>query len=463
MTDVRDEMVAEDASRSAITSSTFKHVPTAESMNGVRKDLVPEDQGVGKAVEISSALRHVPTKGSVVGALEEVTADEPDAGRSAIMGSASQHTPTAESVVGTGDDISTITDSTSRLIIGAGSKLGARGDMAPAESNASKSVEANSISRRAPITDSMAYAREDTATDIQYAGKSTITDSAAQRIPAAGSMDDAHCTVTKFAIVGRPNVGKSTFVNSILGEDRQLVADFAGLTRESSEFAFEFSGHRMAIIDTPGIRRNAKISDDLERASALTSRTAYKEADMVILVIDATSLVDGQVERQDLNLAASIVEEHKALIIVFNKCDKILCELDSLSKSIRHDFTKNFAQFKRVPFLLISARDEGDVSSALELAFRIYEKHKVRIRTSILNDWLHSVGKADILQRASLGFKLKYVMQTGTVPPTFVIFASNKQNIRKAHERFITNNLRQNFNLTDVVVDIRIKSANKSR
>jgi GTP-binding protein len=264
-------------------------------------------------------------------------------------------------------------------------------------------------------------------------------------------------SVVKIAIVGRPNVGKSTFVNTTLGDDRQLVADFAGLTRESSKFSFELDGRKLAIVDTPGIRRAVKISDVLEKISTSIARESYRNADVVILIIDATSVTDGQIEKQDLNLASKVIGDRKALVIALNKCDRIKSEKNQIATSIRCSFSKSFSQFKSVPFVMISAMNHDDVLRAIRLSVESYEKHRIKIKTSDLSDWLSDLNRTSIMQGLSTKFKLKYACQTATLPPTFVIFAKNKQNIRKNQERFIINSLRQRFKLNEIVIDVFIR------
>ncbi len=267
----------------------------------------------------------------------------------------------------------------------------------------------------------------------------------------------------RLAIVGRPNVGKSTIVNKILGEEKQLVADFAGLTRESSESEFEFHGRKIKILDTPGLRRRARIEDVLEKISASNTRKAYKYADVVILLIDASSLECGEIEKQDLTLASNIIAEGKALVVAFNKYDKTPYKKDEVPEFLKRNFQKSLSQLKDVPFLFVSATSGDNVEKMLSIAVSTSDKQKKKIKTSELNDWLAAINNSALLQSGSARFKLKYIVQVGSIPPSFLIFMTNKQNVRKDHERFITNNLKESFGFKDVPVNVFLKEQKRKK
>ena len=278
--------------------------------------------------------------------------------------------------------------------------------------------------------------------------------------------------VVKIAFIGRPNVGKSTLVNALLGADKQLVADFPGLTRESAIFDFEnhrleshqlksyqlkshlfenyFKNYKFKIIDTPGVRRKSKIYDKLEKISVTDSLRSYRHADIVVLVIDSTSLKNENIEKQDLTLASNVLKDGKALVIAFNKCD--IYNRDH--KFLKYNFERSLSQHKDVPFLFISATHNKNLDKLIDTVINTYEKHKIKINTSKLNNWLQTVGQFDILSRASV--KLKYITQIGETPPTFLIFVSKE--MRQDHERFVLNHFKQHFNLQDIIVKLVFKS-----
>lgn len=258
--------------------------------------------------------------------------------------------------------------------------------------------------------------------------------------------------IIKLAIVGRPNVGKSTIVNRIIGEERQLVADFAGVTRESVSAEFEFFNRQIRIIDTPGIRRKSRIKDALEKISVANSKSSYKRADAVILVIDASTLIAGEIEKQDLTLASDIVSSGKALVIAFNKYDKTPYEKNDKPEFLRRNFAQSFSQLKDVPFLFISALNDENLSQMIQMVISSYDKQAKKIKTSDLNEWLLLINRSDVLQSGSARFKLKYITQIGSIPPTFLIFVSKRASMRADHERYIVNNLKSSFNLEGVAV-----------
>ncbi|GHT89070.1 GTPase Der [Alphaproteobacteria bacterium] len=258
--------------------------------------------------------------------------------------------------------------------------------------------------------------------------------------------------IIKLAFIGRPNVGKSTIVNKILGEEKQLAANFSGLTRESAAHDFEFAQQKIRIIDTPGIRRKAKIDDVLERISVSNSVNSYRNADIVILVIDALSLENEQVEKQDLTLASNILKTGKTLIIASNKCDKTNYKKNEMPTFLKDHFSRSLAQLKSVPFLFISALRNENIDKMLRLAIETFCKQKVKIKTPMLNDWLAEMRKTDTILRSNV--KLKYITQIKTLPPTFILFVSNKEGIRTDKKRFIINSLKQSFDLENIVVNL---------
>ncbi len=258
--------------------------------------------------------------------------------------------------------------------------------------------------------------------------------------------------IIKIAFVGRPNVGKSTIVNKLLGEDKQLVADFSGLTRENAVFDFSYNNKLFKIIDTPGVRRKAKIYDKLEKISVTSTLRSYRHADVVVLVIDATSLECGFIEKQDITLANNIISEGKALVIAFNKYDKTPYKKNSQPKFLKRHISKG------VPFLFISAVNNDNLDTMINTVIETYNKHKVKISTSKLNNWLQNINKTEIMMSANIKFKLKYITQIGETPPTFIIFVSKKQEIRKDQERYIVNHFKRYFNLQEVTVKIIFKN-----
>lgn len=265
----------------------------------------------------------------------------------------------------------------------------------------------------------------------------------------------------KLAVIGRPNVGKSTIVNAILGENKRLVANMAGLTRESSEFDFVFKGENIKIIDTPGVRRKSKITDHLEKISVASARKAYKNADIVILVIDSSSLISGQLEKQDIALASHAIQAGKAIVIAFNKVDLTPYNKNDKPEFLLREIETSLSQLKNVPFLFICGTDGSNIEKMLDEGLRAYEKQLTKIKTSDLNNWLSDISNSDTLQNGSVKFKLKYITQIGGIPPKFLIFTTNKNNMREAHARYIINSLKQRFELKEVPVQVFFREQKK--
>jgi GTP-binding protein len=261
----------------------------------------------------------------------------------------------------------------------------------------------------------------------------------------------------RLSIVGRPNVGKSTLINRLIGEKVKLAIDLPGLTRELSGSFFEFNDRLLVLTDTPGTRKKAKISDDLEKISAALAKKAYREADIVILVVDATTLESGEVEKQDLAIASEIISIGKPILIAFNKCDQTPYNNDTNLDFLKRVFKSSLSQLKSIEFVFISALHGLGLNKMLNMALALYDQQLIKIKTSELNSWLSSINKSEILQNASSNFKLKYINQISKNPPTFLIFTARKRNIKLFHEKFILNNLKKSFDLTKIPVKVVFK------
>ncbi|MDR1364972.1 MAG: ribosome biogenesis GTPase Der [Holosporales bacterium] len=277
----------------------------------------------------------------------------------------------------------------------------------------------------------------------------------------AGQHDDARAI--RLAIVGRPNAGKSALVNAMVGQSRRLVGDFAGLTRESSELEFEFARRRIKVVDTPGLRRKSKMADTLDMVVDSNGRNAYKSADAVIVVVDATSLVSGEVESYDLKIAADVVKEGKPVIIAFNKCDITPFNQNDTPEFLKRNFRTSFAQLKGIPFLFVSALHRTNIGKMLRLALSMYDKHNSRIKTSGLNSWLRDMCQGGWLQNCAARFNLKYITQVDANPPTFLIFVSNGASMRDSQRRFVINSLRARFELNDVAIRVLFRESSERR
>ncbi len=267
--------------------------------------------------------------------------------------------------------------------------------------------------------------------------------------------------IIKLAIVGRPNVGKSTIVNMVLNDNKRLVADMAGVTRESSEQRFSYDNRDIVIIDTPGMRKRSRVEDHLEKISMSLIKKAYRNADVVILVIDGTSLSCGEIERQDILLASHIIREGKPLIIAINKVDLTPYDKDSVPDFLYRNLRSKLSQLKNVPVILVCGINGDNIPQMLSTVVQTYDKQFSKIKTSDLNNWLSAINKSDVLQSGSAQFKLKYITQVDIGIPKFIVFGSNTANIKSFHQKFIQNSLKEHFNLKEIPIQIFYKEGSK--
>ncbi len=254
----------------------------------------------------------------------------------------------------------------------------------------------------------------------------------------------------KFTIAGRPNVGKSTFTNALLGDERNIVTEIAGTTRDSIQTLYKKFGHEFVLIDTAGIRKKNKVNEDLEFYSVMRSVRAIENADIVLLIIDATQ----GWESQDMNIFGIAQRNRKGIVILVNKWD--LVEKDSHTmKEFEAGIKQKIAQFSDVPVLFISALTKQRILKAVEIAVEVFENRKKKIKTSKLNEVMLPVFQ-EIPPPAIKGkyIKIKYCVQLPTPSPQFVFFCNLPQYIKEPYKRFTENRLRKLFNFTGVPIEI---------
>ncbi|WP_420549988.1 ribosome biogenesis GTPase Der [Curvivirga sp.] len=280
---------------------------------------------------------------------------------------------------------------------------------------------------------------------IEAASSISLTDEEGKDIEEEIVLDDPEKPI-QLAIVGRPNVGKSTLVNRLLGEDRLLTGPEAGITRDSIAIDWEWKGRPIKLIDTAGLRRRGRITDKVEKLSAADTRRAIRFAQVVALVLDA----DDMLEKQDLTIARQVVEEGRALIIVANKWDAVKDKQEALDKLMdRVQFS--MPQVRGIPIVTVSAKEGRNLPKMLKAVFDIYETWNRRVPTSRLNEWLF-----DMTERhpppLSKGrrIKLRYMTQAKTRPPTFAAFVSIPEDLPDSYTRYLINGLREDFDLPGV-------------
>ena len=266
-------------------------------------------------------------------------------------------------------------------------------------------------------------------------------------------------TVIQMAIVGRPNVGKSSLTNRLLGQERTMVSDIPGTTRDAIDTAFVTDdGTAFNIIDTAGIRRKSVIEDEsLERYSVLRSIAAIRRCDVALLIIDAN---DGVTE-QDTKIAGLIHEEGKAVIVIVNKWDALEKETGTLEK-YRKEVIEKLKFMDYAPVMFISARTGQRVSTVFDKVKEVFETSRRRITTGVLNDVLNDA--TDNLQPPLQGtrqLKIYYATQTGIQPPTFVFFVNDENLLPFSYERYLENYFRKTFPLEGTPIRFILRERNE--
>ena len=257
------------------------------------------------------------------------------------------------------------------------------------------------------------------------------------------------------AIVGRPNVGKSTLVNALLGDERMLTGPEAGLTRDAISSRWEWKGWTINLVDTAGLRKQARVSGAIEKMSVESTMYAANMAQVVILVLDA----DGVLDKQDLTIARKVLDEGRALVIAVNKRD-IADKKEALQK-LNDKLETSLTQAEGVPTVTISALRKKGLDKLFSAVIKVYQRWNVRIPTAPLNKWFRDVQE---MNPAPLGknkrrIKLRYITQAKTRPPSFYIFSSNPEGLPDSYLRFLTNQLRETFDLKGIPLRITVRKS----
>ena len=257
------------------------------------------------------------------------------------------------------------------------------------------------------------------------------------------------------AIVGRPNVGKSTLVNALLKDERMLTGPEAGLTRDAITSELTWKDWHLKLVDTAGLRKQAKVTGAIEKMSVESTLYAANMAQVVVLVLDA----DGVLDKQDLTIARKVLDEGRALVIALNKWD-VADRKEALDK-LNDKLQTSLTQAEGIPTVTISALKQRGLDKLLSAVIKIYQRWNVRIPTAPLNKWFHDVQEQNPapLGKNKRRIKLKYITQAKTRPPSFYIFSSNPEGLPDSYLRYLTHQLRETFNLGGIPLRINVRKA----
>ena len=261
--------------------------------------------------------------------------------------------------------------------------------------------------------------------------------------------------VPRFAVVGRPNAGKSSIVNAFIGEDRNIVTEIAGTTRDSIYTRYDKFGFDFYLVDTAGIRKKNKVSEDLEYYSVLRSIRAIENSDVCILMLDATRGIEGQ----DLNIFSLVQRNQKGLVVVVNKWDLVEEKTAKVMKNYESAIRERLAPFTDFPIIFTSALTKQRIFKVLELAQEVYKARTTRIPTARLNEELLPLIEAyPPPSNKGKYIKIKYVTQLpNTQVPSFVFFANLPQYVKEPYKRFLENKMREKWDLSGTPVNIFIR------
>lgn len=283
-------------------------------------------------------------------------------------------------------------------------------------------------------------------------GIGDVLDAIYEKLPPKQPEEDDN-DIIKVAIIGKPNVGKSSLVNKILGENRVIVSNIAGTTRDAIDSEFENEHGKYIFIDTAGIRKKSKVSENLERYSVMRSLLAVERADVCILMIDA---LEG-VTDQDAKIAGEAHEAGKGIIIVVNKWDEYEKDTGTLEK-YKKDVYNKLSYLSYAPILFISAKTGQRVNKLFELINSVASQNAIRVSTSVLNQVLNEA-IAIVQPPTDKGRRLRvlYMTQASTKPPTFVVFVNDKKLFHFSYERYLINQIRKEFGLTGTPVRMIVR------
>ena len=257
----------------------------------------------------------------------------------------------------------------------------------------------------------------------------------------------------RIAIVGRPNVGKSTLVNALLGEERMITGPEAGITRDSIASELTFDGRPLLLFDTAGLRRKMRVEGRAEELSVSDALKAIRFAEVVVLLLDA----EQPFEKQDLQIADLIAQEGRALVIAINKWD-LVRDREKRLKELRETCQRLLPQVKGVSLVTVSALGGKGLDKLMQAVLAVDRLWNMRLPTHALNQWLQAATEAHSPPAASgRRIKLRYITQANARPPTFVVFCSRPKALPESYSRYLVNSLRENFDMPGVPIRLHLR------
>jgi len=283
---------------------------------------------------------------------------------------------------------------------------------------------------------------------ITGSGTGDLLDSVVEHIAEEEEAEEDR--LPRFAIVGQPNVGKSSLTNALLGVERNIVTDIAGTTRDSIHAKYEKFDKEFLLVDTAGIRRKSRVHEDLEFYSVMRAIKAIEEADVCILMIDAQK----GIEAQDMSIFRMAQRRNKGILLLVNKWDLVEKETNT-ARDYEKELRQRIAPFSDVPILFISVLEKQRLFRAVEAALQVYENRSKKIKTSRLNEvMLEAIERYPPPSHRGLFVKIKYVTQLPTYYPAFAFFCNNPKHVKDNYKHYLENQLRQHFDFTGVPISV---------
>jgi GTP-binding protein len=289
-----------------------------------------------------------------------------------------------------------------------------------------------------------------TISSINGSGTGDILDAIVAKMPEPEEVDLEKEELPRFAVVGRPNAGKSSFINALIGEDRNIVTNIAGTTRDSIDTKYNRFGFDFNLVDTAGIRKKSKVKEDLEFYSVMRAVRTIEYSDVVILMVDATR----GFESQDQNIFWLADKNRKGVIILINKWDLVEKETNTM-RDFEAQVRRQIAPFTDVPIIFTSVLTKQRLLKAIETSVEVFENRKRRISTSKLNETMLEIVQQNSPPATKGKFvKIKYCMQLPTPTPQFAFFSNLPQYVKDPYKRYVENQLREHYNFSGVPITI---------